>query len=193
MMSPFLSGCAPFQVASFSDMRQQRYLKISHRKQPRKVCCVQRDRRDEAGPRLRFRTRNPRRLANPNRHCNRSRCRYLQSTAGRHTRSLRAHSTRDLHPDAGTVYWDEPQSQENGIRFFIRRLDWVMNEIEEKRLGDRDSSTRKRHGEVALRKAPRLLRAAWIFELRFLLQAILWRRSGTESDNWRTTFRISLT
>jgi len=34
-------------------------------------------------------------------------------------------------PDAGTVYWDEPQSQENGIRFFIRRLDWVMNEIEE--------------------------------------------------------------
>jgi len=34
-------------------------------------------------------------------------------------------------PDAGTVYWDKPESQENGIRFFIRRLDWVMNEIEE--------------------------------------------------------------
>jgi hypothetical protein len=32
-------------------------------------------------------------------------------------------------PDAGTVYWDEPDSQEGGLRFFIRRLDWVIDEV----------------------------------------------------------------
>jgi hypothetical protein len=33
-------------------------------------------------------------------------------------------------PDAGTVYWDEPDSQEGGLRFFIRRLEWVIDEVE---------------------------------------------------------------
>lgn len=34
-------------------------------------------------------------------------------------------------PDAGSVYWDRSeQSQRNGIRAFINRLDWVMEVIE---------------------------------------------------------------
>lgn len=36
-------------------------------------------------------------------------------------------------PDAGTVYWDDTeQFQRAGIQAFIARLDWVMNELEEK-------------------------------------------------------------